>query len=73
MSVLSGYFKSVEKFIQASDDQLEFETQDELKETPLLVAVRAGMSNMETISIIIRLGGEKERGRERGREERLMY
>ena len=53
-----GYFKSVEKFIIASDDQLEFETQDDLKETPLLVAVRAGMSNIETINIIIKLGGK---------------
>ncbi|XP_067933581.1 ankyrin and armadillo repeat-containing protein-like [Watersipora subatra] len=53
-----GYFKSVEKFIQASDDQIEFETQDDLKETPLMVAVRAGSSNMDTISTIIKLGGK---------------
>lgn len=54
----SGYFKSVEKFIKASEDQLEFETQDDLRETPLMVAVRAGVSNMETISIILELGGK---------------
>lgn len=48
----------MEKFIKAHDDQLEFETQDELKETPLLVAVRAGKANIDTISIIIELGGE---------------
>ena len=52
-----GYFKSVEKFIKASEEQLEFETQDELRETPLMVAVRAGISNIETIQVIIELGG----------------
>lgn len=53
-----GYFKSVEKFIKASDDQLEFETQDELRETPLMVSIRAGMANIETIQIIIECGGK---------------
>lgn len=56
-----GYFKSVEKFIKASEEQLEFETQDELKETPLMVAIRAGMSNIETIQVIIELGGRIQR------------
>ncbi|KAF6034711.1 hypothetical protein EB796_006980 [Bugula neritina] len=51
-----GYFSSVEKFLKASNDQLEFETQDDLHDTPLLVAVRTGMQNIDTINIIIEFG-----------------
>jgi len=57
MWLCAGYFSSVEKFLKASNDQLEFETQDDLHDTPLLVAVRTGMQNIDTINIIIEFGG----------------
>lgn len=40
-----------------NDGQLEFETQDELHETPLLISARAGIANVETINILIDCGG----------------
>jgi len=43
----------VEKFVKNTEGQLEFETQDELHETPLLISARAGIANIETINILI--------------------
>lgn len=57
LGMISGYFKSVEKFIKANSEQLEFQTQDALRETPLMIAVRAGYANRETINVIVDLGG----------------
>ena len=49
-----GFIKSIEKFVLASEDQLEFETGDDLHSTPLLLAVMSG--NKETIKCLIDLG-----------------
>lgn len=57
LNIFTGYFKSVEKFVKNNDGQLEFETQDELHETPLLISARAGIANIETINILIDCGG----------------
>lgn len=57
-SVVNNYAKSVEKFIKANSSQLEFETQDGLHETPLLIAVRTGISCLDTIKTLQALGGK---------------
>ncbi|ELU14680.1 hypothetical protein CAPTEDRAFT_224898 [Capitella teleta] len=49
-----GFVKSVEKFVKANDDQLESETGDELRCTPLLLAVMSG--NEETVRCLVTLG-----------------
>ena len=51
-----GFIKSVERFINASEEQLELETGDELKSTPLLLAV---MNNqLDTVQCLVELGAK---------------
>ncbi len=49
-----GFVKSVERFVKAAGDQLELETGDDLKSTPLLLAVMSGQ--LETVECLVELG-----------------
>ena len=49
-----GFLKSVERFVKADPEQLELETNDDLKTTPLLLAVMSG--SKETVECMIGLG-----------------
>ncbi|XP_072169198.1 ankyrin and armadillo repeat-containing protein-like [Diadema setosum] len=51
-----GYIKSIEKFVGASEDQLEFPTNDERLMTPLLLAVESG--KLDTVECLVRLGAD---------------
>lgn len=51
-----GFIKSVERFVKASEDQLELETGDELHSTPLLLAVKGG--HKPTIECLVEFGAK---------------
>ncbi|XP_013419847.1 ankyrin and armadillo repeat-containing protein-like [Lingula anatina] len=51
-----GFIKSIERFVNANKDQLELETEDEYRSTPLLLAVTNG--NKETVECLISLGAK---------------
>ncbi len=51
-----GFVKSVEKFVNANEEQLEIETGDDLQATPLLLAVMSGQ--IETVKCLVDLGAK---------------
>lgn len=51
-----GFVKSVEKFVNANEEQLEIETGDDLQATPLLLAVMSGQ--LETVKCLVDLGAK---------------
>ncbi|XP_019638364.1 PREDICTED: ankyrin and armadillo repeat-containing protein-like [Branchiostoma belcheri] len=55
-AAFNGYVKSVERFVTAMEDQLEFTTQDNLHSTPLLCATMSG--NIEMIQKLLDLGAQ---------------
>ncbi|XP_074644329.1 ankyrin and armadillo repeat-containing protein-like [Tubulanus polymorphus] len=51
-----GFIKSIERFAVASEEQLELETGDDLKSTPILLAIMSG--NIDTIKCLVGLGAK---------------
>ena len=51
-----GFVKSVERFVKANPDNLELETQDDLRSTPVLLAVMSG--ELEIVDCIVKLGAK---------------
>ncbi|XP_041454687.1 ankyrin and armadillo repeat-containing protein-like isoform X2 [Lytechinus variegatus] len=51
-----GYIKSIEKFVGASEDQLEFPTNDDKLMTPILLAVDSG--KLDTVECLVKLGSD---------------
>ncbi|KAJ8042218.1 Ankyrin and armadillo repeat-containing protein [Holothuria leucospilota] len=55
-SAFHGFTKSVERFVAASQDQLEFPTNDHNNMTPLLLAVGSG--RFDTVKRLVELGAD---------------
>ena len=53
-AAMHGMIKSVQRFVTASEDQLEFPTNDDRHMTPLLLAVESG--KLDTVQCIVELG-----------------
>ena len=51
-----GFVKSIERFVKAADDQLELETQDDLRSTPLLLASTSG--SLDGVKSLVELGAK---------------
>ncbi|CAH1779553.1 unnamed protein product [Owenia fusiformis] len=51
-----GFIKSIERFVKASEDQLELETGDDLHMTPFMLSVASG--NLETVKCLLNLGAK---------------
>ncbi|XP_038070212.1 ankyrin and armadillo repeat-containing protein-like isoform X2 [Patiria miniata] len=51
-----GYIKSIQRFVAASEDQLEFPTNDDRLMTPLLLAVESG--KLDTVRCLVDLGSD---------------
>ncbi|XP_064641312.1 ankyrin and armadillo repeat-containing protein-like isoform X2 [Lineus longissimus] len=49
-----GFVKSIERFVKANEEQLEFETGDDVHSTPLLLATMSG--NLESVQCLVELG-----------------
>jgi hypothetical protein len=49
-----GFVKSIERFVKANEDQLELETGDDARSTPLLLATTS--SNLESVQCLVELG-----------------
>ncbi|XP_071957415.1 ankyrin and armadillo repeat-containing protein-like isoform X2 [Antedon mediterranea] len=55
-AAMHGFIKSIERFVAASEDQLEFPTNCSRQLTPILVAVDSG--KLETVECLVRLGSD---------------
>ncbi|XP_033113077.1 ankyrin and armadillo repeat-containing protein-like [Anneissia japonica] len=55
-AAMHGFIKSIERFVAASEDQLEFPTNCSRQLTPLLVSVDSG--KLETVQCLVQLGSD---------------